>query len=133
MTATERLIEAIGYPRDEVSPAGGAHVLKVDGWRLRVWEDRGRLVMGRLLGEVSDETLHRLAALATGRLLREEAVLAWDPDAGEPLLWQGVDANAPAETLKLAFEAFCTSADWWAARLDENAPGAAVPGMVIRP
>ena len=133
MIASERLIEAIGYPQDEVSPAGGARVLKVDGWRLKVWEERGRLVMGRHLGEVSDEALHRLATLATGRLLREEAVLAWDPEAGEPLLWQAVAADAPAPTLKLAFEAFCTSADWWAARLDENTPGATVPGMVIRP
>ena len=76
----------------------------------------------------------RLAGYAAGRILKEEAVLAWDPEAECPILWQDVSESASAEQLKIAFEVFCASCDWWLARADEAGGERVVfPGMMIRP
>ena len=117
MSAIDRLVQAVGYPSDEISSDAGATVLTVDGRRIRVVDVRGRLVLSFSLGNPPDETLQQLATYATGRMLREEATLAWDSSAQELLLWQAVPAQATDELLVRVFEVFCASCDWWSERI----------------
>ena len=118
MSLVDRLPKAIGYPSDEVKSDGGSIVLVVDGREMRVSERRGRLILSFSLGNPSDEDLRRFAAYSTGRMLREEAALAWDPAARELVLWQAVPAQATDARLRLVFEVFCSSCDWWGERLE---------------
>ena len=130
--AIRRLIEAIGYP-NEVPEGEGAVVLRVDGERIRVAELGGQLVLSRVLDR-SEEDLGALAGFAVGRMLREEAVLAWDAREEAVILWQGVPVGTGAEGLRLFFEAFMDSSDWWQARATAlHAPPPAFPQMVIHP
>lgn len=117
MSSIDRLLKAIGYPPDEVKSDGGSVVLVVDGREVRVRDRRGRLVLSLSLGNPPDETLQQLATYATGRMLREEATLAWDSSAQELLLWQAVPAQATDELLVRVFEVFCASCDWWSERI----------------
>lgn len=117
MSLIDRVPKAIGYPPDEVKSGGGSVTLIVDGHAVRVSERRGRLMLSFSLGNPPDETLRQLATYATGRMLREEAALAWDPAAKELLIWQAVPATATDELLRRAFEVFCASCDWWDERL----------------
>ena len=59
----------------------------------------------------------RLAELAAGRMLKEEAVLAAEPQTGGLFLWQAEDANASAHNLLRLFETFVNSCDWWRERV----------------
>ena len=68
------------------------------------------------------------------RILKEEAVLAWDERASVCILWQDVQDNAEGAELTRFFESFMDSCDWWLARAVEmNAPPAPFPDIVIRP
>ncbi len=133
MGAIERLGAAIGYPDPLKGPSA---TLQVDGGDVRVREEGGRLVLERTICAPEDgsETLARMAGFAAGRMLKEEATLAWDPARGEVVLWQDVPANAADGVLKRVFEVFCTSCDWWLARADETdrAPQT-FPAMMIMP
>lgn len=134
MTALDRFTAAIGYPSDEASPEGGALSLIVDGMNLELRESDGRLVLSRVLGSFDDAGLQRLAGYAAGRMLKEDAVLSWDPASDGVMLWQDVPAGASDGQLRRVFELFCASCDWWTARVDEEgAPGERVPEMMIRP
>ena len=132
-TAVGRLIEAIGYP--ERAPEGAASfTLRVDGMEILAEERDGRLILSRLLTD-SDELLPTLAGYAAGRLLREEAVLATEPNAHGIFLWQDAPATADAQTLVHLFESFLDSCDWWRSRIAGDAASASesVPEMMIRP
>ena len=118
MSLIDRLPKAIGYPADEVKSDGGSITLVVDGYAVRASERRGRLILSCSLGNPSDEDLQRFASYATGRMLREEAALAWDPVARELVLWQAVPAQATDEQMRRVFEVFCVSCDWWGERLN---------------
>lgn len=118
MSVIDRLVKAVGYPSDEVSSDAGVVVLTVDGRQVRAREVRGRLILSFSLGNPQDETLQQLATYATGRMLREEASLAWDPAAKELVVWQAVPAQATDELLRRVFEVFCVSCDWWNERLN---------------
>lgn len=133
MDQVKRLAKAIGYPEEELSPAGGASSLKVDGYEVRVEESGGRLVMTCSLGSPEESALVRLAGFAAGRVLKEEATLAWEPREGELILWQGIPAASSDEALKRAFEVFTASCDWWRDRVREEDVGERVPEMMIRP
>ena len=139
-TAVERLAEAIGYP--EAVPGGAlSFAFAVDGAEITARETGGRLVLERLLWRATDgddETALRLPATlaryAAGRILREEATLAWDPNREAAILWQDVPASAPTERLRLLFEVFTASCDWWAERVTEAlTPEPVFPEMVIMP
>lgn len=132
MTAVERLLGAIGYP--EPAPAGATKfTLKVDGGEMLAYEDGGRIVLERAL-PATDEQLADLAGYAAGRLLREDAVLAWSPERECPILWQASAANAGEVQLKRFFEVFAASCDWWLARCTpDEGPSGAYPQMVFRP
>lgn len=127
-----RLARAIGYP--EELPSEGSVVLKVDGADFLAREDGGRLVLSCVLAESPDaETVERLAGYAVGRMLKEEATLAWDPAGSALILWQAVSATASEALLRRFFEVFATSADWWFARARDGEMISAIPEMVIRP
>lgn len=132
-TAIARLARAIGYPEDV--PAGAcSFVFQVDGHAIESVEDAGRLRLTCRFPQVGeDEDLVRLAEYATGRFLKEEAVLAWDPVAETVILWQEVAATANDALLRRFFEVFMTSCDWWTARTEDGAVFSSVPEMVILP
>ena len=129
----ERLARAIGYP--EEIPAGAASVtLTVDGRPVEAREQGGRLLLSTTLATAPDEaTLARFAGYAAGRILKEEAVLAWEPRTSSLVLWQGVAASASDVVLKRFFEVYATSCDWWLTRLAEAETLSSIPEMVIRP
>ncbi len=133
-TALERFTQAIDYP--EAPPAGAsAFTLVVDGDAVEATVAGGRLRLVKTLrGEEGDLSLSALAGYAAGRLLKEEAVLAWDAAREAPILWQDVEATADATQLRRFFEVFATSCDWWAARAHETRQEAPrVPEMMIMP
>lgn len=139
-SAIERLAVAIEYP--EKVPAGAtSYVFAVDDAEVVARESGGRLLLERRLWEASsgdEETAARipgmLARYAAGRILREDATLAWDPDGDAAILWQDIPSSAPAERLRRFFEVFAASCDWWNERLQEAlTPEPVFPEMVIRP
>lgn len=128
----ERLAAAIEYP--EAIPEGAVSaVFRVDGEAIRAEEVRGELLLTAVLDR-SEEDLAALAELALGRILREEAVLAWDVQEEAVVLWQGCPAEAERAELRAFFEAFTTAVDWWRERASAlHAPPPAFPQMVIHP
>ena len=128
----ERLCEAIAYP--EPVPAGAVQArLRVDGGDVMARIIGRRLVLSREIDR-DENDIGQLAIYAAGRILREEAVLAWDERAGVCIIWQEIQDNAEASELVHFFEAFMTSCDWWLARAVElNAPPPSFPDIVIRP
>lgn len=134
-TALERFTQAIDYP--EAPPAGAsAFTLVVDGDAVEATVVGGRLRLVKTLRseEGGELSLAALAGYAAGRLLKEEAVLAWDATREAPILWQDVEATADATQLRRFFEVFATSCDWWAARAHETRQEAPrVPEMMIMP
>ena len=130
--ALERLCEVIAYP--EPVPEGATRFqLRVDGGDVTVRLVGRRLVLSRVIDR-EDNDLSQLAIFAAGRILKEEAVLAWDERASVCILWQDVSDNADGAELTRFFEAFMDSCDWWLARAVElNAPPVHFPDIVIRP
>ena len=131
MKTIDRLLKVIGYPLDEVSSDGSSVLLRVDGREVRVSDRRGSPVLSFSLGNPSDEGLRQLATFAMGRMLREEATLAWDPEVRELILWQAVPVSATDELVRRAFEVFCASCDWWSERSQETVE--TIPETMIRP
>ena len=131
-TAIRSLATAIGYP-EEVNTASESFVFSVDGGRIEASVERGRLVLVRELASSGDIDLAQFAGYAAGRVLREEAVLAYDPTDDRLILWQDMPADADAGLLRRFFEVFAASCDWWLARVDGASPAASVPEMTIRP
>ena len=131
-TALETLTRAIGYP--ETPPAGAtAFALTVDGGQVEARLERGRLVLVRALAAAADVDLAQFAGYAAGRVLREEAVLAYDPSDDRAILWQDVSAEADEPLLRRFFEVFAASCDWWLARVHASGESSSVPEMMIRP
>ena len=129
--APERLLVAIGYP-EMVPNADGSFTLRVDGKEVLVAESAGRIALSHVLTE-DDSMIPTLAAYAAGRMLREDATLAYGRRAA--FLWQDAAADADDRILVRLFETFADSCDWWRARLDERGKGDAVEisEAVIRP
>ncbi|MBR0459987.1 MAG: type III secretion system chaperone [Victivallales bacterium] len=130
-----RLARAIGYP-DEIPSGVSTYALKVDDGEIVVAEMDGRLLLQAILapcGE-NDSLLETLAGYAAGRILREEAVLAYDPQSDSVMLWQPAPAEADAMALREFFERFAASWDWWRARVQEIlSPKPTFPEVMIRP
>ena len=134
MKSFDRLVAAIGYPSDEVSSENGALQLLVDGEKIEVREGEGRMVFSRNFGTFDDTGLQRLAGYAAGRMLKEDAILSWDPGTDGVMLWQEVPLAASDGQLRRVFDVFCASCDWWTARANEGrSSGERVPEMMIRP
>lgn len=137
-TTIEQLANAIGYP-DDVPPGCRDYVFTVDDYEIRAQEANGRL---RLTATVftpardgsEDERLTELATYVPGRILKEEASLAWDPDSDSLVLWQEMPTAVDANDLRRFFDVFAASCDWWAERVRQAGSSAPVfPQMVIRP
>ena len=137
-TSIEFLARAIGYP-DEVPAGCRDYLFAVDDFEVRAVETGGRL---RLSATVftpprdgsQDEKLTELAGYVPGRILKEEAVLAWDPDVDSLVLWQEMPTAVDANDLRRFFEVFAASCDWWAERVRQiPAPAPVFPQMVILP
>ena len=141
--AIRRLLAAIEYP-ERIPEDVASFMLRVDGAELFAEESDGQITLSRRLTE--DETaLPRLAAYAVGRMLKENATLAWGrvpgDDANHPpsaFLWQSAPADAGSNALIGLFESFMNSCDWWRARVDapgimEKADEVSPETMVIMP
>lgn len=130
-TAIERLAKAIEYP-DRMPEGSLTAVLRVDGAEISAAVTGDRLVLSqRLTGEA--DKLPALAGYAAGRMLREEAVLAYGD--GAVFLWQDASADAGEQALVRLFESFMDSCDWWRARVDASRAEEKTefPEMMIRP
>ena len=130
-SAIERLAEAIGYP-DRVPEGSLMATLRVDGAEVTAAVTGDRLVLSQRLTDAADK-LPALAGYAAGRMLREEAVLAYGD--GAAFLWQDASAGASEQALVRLFESFMDSCDWWRARVEgpRAEEKAEFPEMMIRP
>ena len=132
MNVIGRLAVAIGYPL--VVPADRLDfTFKVDDGEVRALDLDKRIVLTRVISrEIED--LPRLAAYSAGRMLRESATLYWDERGGAVMLAQEISATATSHELKVFFETFADSCDWWLARTAaEPVKSASFPELVIRP
>ena len=129
--AADRLLAAIGYP-ERIPNTDAPFTLRVDGRGVLVEVSAGRIVLSIVLTE-DESMIPVLAAYAAGRMLREEATLAFGN--GNVFLWQDAPADADDRTLLRLFESFINSCDWWRARVEERRTGDAVEisEAVIRP
>lgn len=131
-TAVERLALAIGYP-DRMPEGSLTATLRVDGAEVSAAVTSDRIVLSQRLTDESDK-LPALAGYAAGRMLREEAVLAYGD--GAAFLWQDASANASEQALVRLFESFMDSCDWWRARVEKSRAEeerTEFPEMMIRP
>lgn len=127
-----RLAQAIGYP-DGVPDHFVSFAFKVDDYEVRAKVDGGSLILSLAL-EVPENDYLRFAGYAAGRMLKEEATLAYDPAERGLMLWQSVQAVAGSATLRQAFEDFTHACDWWRTRaLELNETPPEFPEMIIRP
>ena len=129
--AADRLLVAIGYP-ERIPNTDAPFTLRVDGRGVLVEVSAGRIVLSIVLTE-DESMIPALAAYAAGRMLREEATLAFGN--GNVFLWQDAPADADDRALVRLFESFTDSCDWWLARVEERGKGEAVEisESVIRP
>jgi len=131
-TAVERLIDAIRYP-ERVSDGALSALLRVDGMEVDAYERDSRLVLSYRL-KCDESMLPTLAEYAVGRILKEDAALAWD--ATHVILWQDCSVVADAHALVRLFETFMDSCDWWRARVEAlagNVESSPLETMMIRP
>lgn len=129
--ALERLLTAIEYP-ERMPNAEGPFTLRVDGREMLAEESAGRIVLSHVLTE-DDSLFPTLAAYAAGRMLREDAALAYGRRSA--FLWQDAPADADDRMFVRLFETFADSCDWWRARVDERekAGEVEISEAVIRP
>ena len=129
--AADRLLVAIGYP-ERIPNTDAPFTLRVDGREVLVEMSAGRIVLSVALTE-DESMIPALAAYAAGRMLREEATLAYGK--GNVFLWQDAPVDADDRTLLRLFESFTDSCDWWLARVEERGKGETVEisESVIRP
>ncbi len=131
-TALNTLAKAIGYP-EEVPLGSVSFAFSVDDETIEASVEKGRLLLMCKLSAAADADLAQLADYAAGRVLREEATLAYDPETDCVILWQDLPASSDAALLRRFFEVFASSCDWWLARVRGGETAAAIPEMMIRP
>ena len=133
----KRLLAAIGYP-ERTSGGPLPFTLRVDGMEVSVEETAdGRILLSHALTD-DDSMLPALAEYAAGRMLVEDAVLAYGAPNHQAFLWQDAAADADARELVRFFETFMDSCEWWRDRVKAlRVGGMEVPesdsAMVIRP
>lgn len=128
----KQLAQAINYP-EQVPERASVCVFRVDGGDIVAEIIGRRLVLKRVL-DIAEEDLPRFAEYAAGRLLREDAVFAWDDRADQAILWREMPMQARAVEIVAAFEDFVDSCDWWIQRVNElQAPPTVFPDILIRP
>lgn len=148
-TAVERLMAAIGYP-ERMSSDSAPFALRVDGVEVFAEEMNGRLVLSYVLSD-DEGILPTLAVYASGRMLREDATLAYGDVPGassrqaarssgrQAFIWQDAPADSDSHGMLRLFETFMDSCDWWRDRVDalrgggESTSAPAPEEMMIRP
>jgi hypothetical protein len=127
-----KLASAINYP-EKLSQDLSVYAFRVDGWEVVAEKIGNRIALKHYL-DIGVDDLPQFASYVAGRLLREEASLAWDESAQKALLWREISTNANLSEIKAAFEEFADSCEWWMQRvLDINAPKSVFPDVLIRP
>lgn len=139
--AIERLAGAIGYPDTAGGAGNGSFTFRADGHAIEARERAGRLVLKCIVTPAQPDpdaggATATLAAYATGRMLKEEATLAWGENG--LFLWADAPSDASGRDLAAFFEGFAASCDWWRERADElqaepSQGGADVAETIIRP
>jgi hypothetical protein len=128
------LQNAIGYP-EGIPDGAESFTFRVDGQDIEASATPGGAVRLVFRLDAADDDLPRLADFASGRILRDSAVLSVVP-GGKPFLWQDIPPASDPDALRKPFEAFLDSCDWWRARLDGDATGTEMPHfseVLIRP
>ena len=125
-TVLEHFLKSVGYP-DRAPEGSSSFTMRVDGMEIVAEEAGGRIVLSFALTDDAS-ALPLLASYATGRMLKEDAVLAYGapgrqvsgPHGRAAFLWQDAPADADERTLLRLFETFADSCDWWRARVGER-------------
>lgn len=134
----EKLAESIVYP-EEVPAGAKSYIFAVDDFDVKAAVEAGRIILSGTVytppkDDSGEEMLVKLSEYAAGRILKEEAVLAWDPDSDSVILWQEFPEKAELPDLRRFFEVFTASLEWWrdrAATEEEVQP--TLPEFVIMP
>ena len=127
----ERVGELIGYP-ERVPEGALSFGFLVDGEKIEARQAGGALLLVWRFPEKAP--VQRLAELAPGRILREEAVLAWDAPSKRAILWQVSAKGADDRSLVATFQEFLDSRDWWMNAVEVlTAPKPTLADLVIRP
>lgn len=126
------LARAIGYP-EAVPNGSSSYRFSVDGKPVYADVSNGRLVLRAEIAAAGDVDLAVFAGYASGRVMKEDAVLAYDPDSDRLILWQEISSAASDAILRRFFEVFTASCDWWRARVQGASVATSVPEMMIRP
>ena len=127
----ERLGEAIGYP-ERVPEGAVSFAFRVDDDPVEARVKAGTLLFKWTFPE--NAPVERLAEFAAGRILRDPAVLAWDPVRERAILWWRTTKGADDRELVQAFRAFLDSRGWWKTCVAElTKPKATLRDLVIRP
>ncbi len=128
-----RCLTAVGYPAEEIPAVLSSSAFTVDGLEMRIAGEPGGVRFEFRLGAADDAALARLGSFASGRIVREDSVLALDPSDGSLFIWQRVGSSESDDAIVRSFESFAASAEWWNDRLGDGKPQDEVPEMVIRP
>ena len=131
MNLVQRLGELIGYP-ERVAAGAVSFAFLVDGEEIEARQNGGALLLVWCFPE--NAPVQRLAELAPGRILREEAVLSWDAPSRRAILWQVSAKGADDRSLVATFQEFLDSRDWWMNAVEElTAPKPTLADLIIRP
>ena len=127
----ERLGEAIGYP-ERVPEGAVSFLFRVDDDPVEARAKAGTLLFRWTFPE--NAPVERLAEFAAGRILRDPAVLSWDPVRERAVLWRRTAKGAGDRELVRTFREFIGSRGWWKACVAElTRPKATLRDLVIRP
>ena len=127
----QRMGELIGYP-ERVPEGAVSFVFRVDDDPVEVRQKDGALVFKWTFPE--NAPVERIAEFAAGRILRDRAVVAWDPFRERAILWQRTRKGDGERALVEAFRVFLGACDWWKRCVAELVqPKATLAEIVIRP
>lgn len=127
-----KLANAIGYP-DRVPSEAVVYAFRIDGEEY-IAEKMGARLIVRYWLNIDEEELPKFAGFSAGRMLREEAVFAWDDRSERACLWQEMPMGGSVATIVAAFEAFLDACEWWQDRVNElHVPPTVFPDIMIKP
>lgn len=130
----DAFLASVGYP-ERATEGVALFTLRVDGMAiLAEVKSDGRIMLSHVL-TADAALLPALTKYAAGRIMREDAALAYD--AHGLFLWQDAPADADAHGWIRLFETFADSCDWWRERVDalrgETTGLQSADDVVIRP
>lgn len=123
-SSIERFVKTIGYPIEEIERTEGPVSLLVDEMTIRVDIAKVGMVMRYVLGRTDEVNAALILGYAAGRILKEDAVVAYDPENDEIFLWSKIAANASEAKMTKVFEEFMTSCEWWRTALGAESANA---------